>query len=214
MGNLWSRGRARSALMGHEKTSNPTPAAARLLGKRTVARYERIAKKRRRRKFYKGNPLPAVAGLLGSLGKIGGVTLQSRGSIDQARFAEIDAIAQRVLLNDASAMAELEHKATGSATAKRRDYAKGRLAEVRAALAAKEAERARDEAARAAQAKASRAAAQREERAARGAREQSYLTAASDVAGSLGSAIAMRGRSVRQPTRRRKKRTTTRRTRF
>lgn len=74
MGNLWSRGVARSHLMGYEKTSNPTPAAASMLGRRRVASAKRKLRRRGRRSAHRGNPLPAVVGLLGSglLGKLGG----------------------------------------------------------------------------------------------------------------------------------------------
>lgn len=72
MGNLWSRGAARSHLMGHEKTSNPTPAAVALLGKKKTARVKAALARRIRKSAHRGNPLPAVVGILGSLGGLGG----------------------------------------------------------------------------------------------------------------------------------------------
>lgn len=72
MGNLWSRGVARSSIMGYEKTSNPTPAAVSMLGKRRVKTATRALKKRGIKRRHKGNPLPAVVGLLGGgLGSLG-----------------------------------------------------------------------------------------------------------------------------------------------
>lgn len=64
MGNLWSRGHARSAIMGYEKTSNPTPAAVRLLGKKAVRSAVKKLKRGGRKRAHKGNPLPAVVGTL------------------------------------------------------------------------------------------------------------------------------------------------------
>src|SRR5262245_4987902 len=72
MGNLWSRGVARSSIMGYEKTSNPTPAAYMLLGKKRVRAAKRVLKKRGRRRAHRGNPLPAVVGVLSGLGGIAG----------------------------------------------------------------------------------------------------------------------------------------------
>jgi hypothetical protein len=52
---------------------NPTPAAVRLLGKNRVARAKAKLKRKGIKKRHKGNPLPAVVGLLGGLaGKLGG----------------------------------------------------------------------------------------------------------------------------------------------
>lgn len=67
---------ARRSLMGNERTHNPSPAAAAILlksrGKRRVGLAIRRAG-RLRRSAHRGNPLPAVLGVLGGLGgKLGG----------------------------------------------------------------------------------------------------------------------------------------------
>lgn len=87
MGNLWSRGVARSSIMGYEKTSNPTPAAVSMLGKRRVKAAQRKLKKRGIKRRHKGNPLPAVVGLLG--GALGGVSKRFRApsEVRAARLA-------------------------------------------------------------------------------------------------------------------------------
>ena len=71
---IWSQSVARRAIMGYEPTNNPSPAAAAMLGKRTVRRAKAALKRRGRRRAHKGNPLPAVAAILGSgvLSKLGG----------------------------------------------------------------------------------------------------------------------------------------------
>lgn len=72
---IWSQSVARRSLMGRERTHNPSPAAAKLLGKRAVKRAKAKLKRRGKRRAHKGNPLPAVVGLLGGsglLGKLGG----------------------------------------------------------------------------------------------------------------------------------------------
>jgi hypothetical protein len=59
--------------MGNERTNNPTPAAAAMLGKKRVARAKRTLKRKGIKKRHKGNPLPAVVALAGGLlGKLGG----------------------------------------------------------------------------------------------------------------------------------------------
>lgn len=69
--DVWNAGVARKALRPATRTGNPTLAAAAMLGKRTVARAARRAVGKRGRRAFRGNPLPAVAGLLG--GALGGV---------------------------------------------------------------------------------------------------------------------------------------------
>lgn len=75
---IWSQSVARRSLMGAERTHNPSPAAASILkrafGKKRFTRALKASSFFRRRRAHKGNPLPAVAGLLGSglLGKLGG----------------------------------------------------------------------------------------------------------------------------------------------
>jgi len=71
--HLWSQSVARNSMMGYERTHNPSPAAAAILGKRRTKLARRKAHRIRRR-AHKGNPLPAVAAILtsGLLGKLGG----------------------------------------------------------------------------------------------------------------------------------------------
>lgn len=73
---IWSQSVARRAIMGSERTHNPSPAAAAILGKRRVKRAKAKLKRRGKRRAHRGNPLPAVVGVLGSagglLGKLGG----------------------------------------------------------------------------------------------------------------------------------------------
>jgi hypothetical protein len=75
---IWNRGYARAALVGAERTMNPTPAAAAILKKSLGKKaYKRArARARRRKSFHKGNPLPAAIGVLSGLGglasKLGG----------------------------------------------------------------------------------------------------------------------------------------------
>ncbi len=131
---LWNRSFARAALMGHEPTHNPSPAAAHLLGrafgKKRVARAVR-KEKRRRRSAHRGNPIPALVAIGAGLlkGKLG-ARLQSRDARDAARFARADALAQRASLGDAAALKELTALSTGFATQKAKDYAAMKLAEV------------------------------------------------------------------------------------
>ena len=62
--------------MGYEKTSNPTPAAASMLGHGRVKRAKKKLRRLGRKRAHRGNPLPAVVGLLGGagglVGKLGG----------------------------------------------------------------------------------------------------------------------------------------------
>jgi hypothetical protein len=68
---LWSRGVARRAMMGYEPTHNPTPSAASLLGKGRVKRAGAVLKRKGIKRRHKGNPLPAVVALVG--GKLPGI---------------------------------------------------------------------------------------------------------------------------------------------
>lgn len=62
--HIWSQSVARRSMMGHERTHNPSPAAAFLLekryGKKGLARAVAFLKKRRR-SAYRGNPVAALA---------------------------------------------------------------------------------------------------------------------------------------------------------
>lgn len=63
---LWNRGAARASLMGHERTHNPSPAAASLLGKNVVRRGSQALKRTRQsRPAHKANPIPALLALAG-----------------------------------------------------------------------------------------------------------------------------------------------------
>lgn len=70
---LWSQSTARRSMMGKERTNNPTPAAARLLGKKRVARARFKLKRAGKRRAYRGNPSPGVVGTLGSVLPGGGI---------------------------------------------------------------------------------------------------------------------------------------------
>lgn len=74
--NLWSQSIARRSLVGKERTHNPSPAAYSLIGKKKVKRAKKKLRKLGKKRAHKGNPLPAVVGLLGGagglLGKLGG----------------------------------------------------------------------------------------------------------------------------------------------
>lgn len=81
MGNIWSQSVARRALVGAERTHNPSPAASALLGKfgrRGASRFRKALSRlghrtAGRRSFHRGNPIPAVLALGGGLlGKLGG----------------------------------------------------------------------------------------------------------------------------------------------
>lgn len=69
---LWSQSIARASLLGHEtETMNPSIAAKSLLGRDVVTRATRKLFRYGRRRAYRGNPLPALIGALGSLGGLG-----------------------------------------------------------------------------------------------------------------------------------------------
>lgn len=130
---IWSQSTARRALMGYERTNNPTPSAARLLGKARVKRAERVLKRKGKKRAHRGNPLPAVAGLAGGL--LGGKLANRLKSPEQRhaeRVAVADALAARAALGDAAALVELERLSREFATKRGQDYAKQKLAEVKA----------------------------------------------------------------------------------
>lgn len=125
---------ARAYLMGREDTINPNPAAASLLGirpKRATA-YSIGPARRSLHRTRTSNPIPAAVSVLGSLGGLG-KKFQSRDARDKARFAQADQLAQRATLGDAAALAELTRLSTQFATAKAKEYASLKLAEVLAA---------------------------------------------------------------------------------
>lgn len=59
--------------MGRETTNNPVPAAAALLGRKKVGHATRALRRMGRKRAHKGNPLPAVVGVLGGIKQLGGV---------------------------------------------------------------------------------------------------------------------------------------------
>jgi len=66
-GRIWQSSTARRSLVGRERTHNPSPAAAALIGralgrKRTKRAVSFLGKRRRR--FHRGNPLPAAVSLI------------------------------------------------------------------------------------------------------------------------------------------------------
>jgi hypothetical protein len=63
-GRIWSQSTARRAIMGKERTHNPSPAASALLGKRTIRSARRILKRKGRKSYYRGNPAPAIAAVV------------------------------------------------------------------------------------------------------------------------------------------------------
>jgi hypothetical protein len=71
-GRIWSQSVARRAIMGRERTHNPSPAASALLGHFRVRAAKRQLRRLGRKRAHKGNPLPAIVGLLGGLGSLGG----------------------------------------------------------------------------------------------------------------------------------------------
>lgn len=87
---IWSQSVARRSLMGRERTHNPSPAAAAMLGKARVKRAKAKLKRRGRKRAHKGNPVPAVVGLLGAAGGLGklGRRFQAPSEVKAARVAE------------------------------------------------------------------------------------------------------------------------------
>jgi len=128
---------ARRTLLGGE-SRNPSIAAASMLGRGSVKLGERMArratKRRGRRSFHRGNPVPALVGLLGGLGGKLGKRLKGKAQKQAERQAAADALGQRALLGDSVALKALHGMASGAATREAKDYAAGILAQVVAAL--------------------------------------------------------------------------------
>lgn len=66
VGNIWQQSIARRSMMGGERTHNPSPAAASMLGTKRVKRAKAVLRRKGRKRAHRGNPLPAVAALLSS----------------------------------------------------------------------------------------------------------------------------------------------------
>jgi len=139
--HLWSQSIARRSMMGHERTNNPTPAAAAMLGKKRVAKAVKIAKSKGRKRRHRGNPSAAEVGSLvpipgaGVVGSIIGSIFGGAHPKDKQRFAIADGLAHRAALGDKQALNDLmeyagKGKGTGFATQKAKDYALTKLAEL------------------------------------------------------------------------------------
>lgn len=112
---IWSSSVARRSLMGNERTNNPTPAAARLLGKKRVRRAKKVLKRRGRKRAHRGNPLPAVVGLLGGagglLGKLGG---RFRAPSEVRARRVVESVVQAANAGNLTAAAGLIERATSN----------------------------------------------------------------------------------------------------
>lgn len=226
---IWSQGIARRSLLG-EPSKNPTLAAAMLLrrgfGRKRVARAVK-ALSRVRRRFHRGNPLPAAAALaaasklgLGGLfktpsekraGKVVGAVVASavNGNLTAAKAilerTEIGISKERAVWRSAWAQVPQKVKTLLKQYGELVpgvDHTNPETAAETAlsrAVDANELERAAEE--EAAQLKSERAAAARE-RAAAGERREARLL---DVGGQIGAAILGRGRSRRRRTTRRRR---------
>ncbi len=190
---LWLRSYAPAALMGtRDTTMNPSPAASSILRAHLGSRrfgvvVERV--KRRRRSFHPGNPIPAAIAIGSSLiGGSLGKRLESRGAKDARHKAKVDQLAELAKQGSADALTALQN--AGGATAERRAYTAAKILEVTTALSVER---------RAAGAAAAR------ERGAVGARREALLAG---VAGDVGKVLLSRGRSLRQPARRPRRRST------
>lgn len=186
---------ARRRLLGTE-SRNPSIAAASLLGgKGNVARLVKRATKRlARRRFHRGNPAPALLGLLGGLGGKFGKRLKGPEARQAERVAILDALGQRALLGDQAALELLGKHAGSMATRAARDYAAGILAQVVAQLREKSSLTARER-------RAEEAAARREQQEVTTTRLGIFGQAAGSVAG----ALSRRGGAAR-PRRARRRR--------
>ena len=78
---LWNQSIARKSLIGGE-TMNPSLAARSLLIRDVVTRASRKLRTYRPRRFFKGNPVPALVGVLGS-GLLGGLGKRFRAPSDK-----------------------------------------------------------------------------------------------------------------------------------
>lgn len=115
---LWNRGYARASLMGHERTHNPSPAAAALLGKKTVKRGSQALKRTRQsRPAHKANPIPAMVMLAAKsqlMSKLAGI-LDSHPK-DNIRKANAAKAYDRAAAGDLSGYTEIMQQKANSAT--------------------------------------------------------------------------------------------------
>lgn len=191
--DVWSAGVARKSLKS-TRTGNPTLAATSLLGKGTVRRAARAAVGRRGRRAFRGNPLPAVAGILGS-GLLGKFSKSFDPKKHAVRVARVRGMAEAALKGDKTARTGLEGIAQGREGFGVAIYPEivqeaATLLEQLLAVEQKQAE-----------AVVEQKAAHREAAAASATREARFLEAGTSIGSALASSL---GRSRRQPTRRRR----------
>lgn len=190
MKRLYSAGVAARAILGSRLTThNPSPAAAFLLklGPKRRAAVERLIRRRTgKRSFFRGNPLPAVAGVLGGLPSLGRRTDPKKM---KERAAKLQIVANRAMQGDEAALEQLQAVSQGLAWP-------GGWAELRALAAQYLALASEKQEKRAGERRAAAEAAT--------AREARYLGAGADVASSLFGALGRSGRSL--PRRRKKRR--------
>lgn len=127
---VWSAGVARRALQPNVRTGNPTLAAAAMLGKGKVARATRVLKRKGRKRAHRGNPLPAVVGVLGGLSSLAG-RFKSRAAHEAERAAYYDRQAVAALAGSAAALEDLRQHSLGKAPSEgSKQYAAARYEEV------------------------------------------------------------------------------------
>lgn len=135
----WNQSLARRSIMGREETNNPSLAASSLLGRQVVRRAKAKLKRAGKRRAHKGNPLPAVASILGAgslLGKLGhrfkspaAQQAVRKGMVDQAVAAHNQGLASVQVVNPKGKMEQgnprqlLTHWSTMMATPEGRSYA-------------------------------------------------------------------------------------------
>ena len=196
---VWSQSAARKMLLG-EETMNPSIAARSLLGPRVVARAERAVRRHfGRKRRQPGNPLPALAGLLGGL-KFGGPDAKKMA----IRAAAVDKIALKANTGDVAALESLQRISQGiewpGGWPQLQQHATQHLELVTSKLEKLHAAKLEQ---LSQQREAASASAARQER-----REARFTEGAVGVAGGLGqAAIALSRRgSLRRPVRKRRRR--------
>lgn len=114
---VWNQGIARRSL-GGGRTHNPTPAAQAMLGKKALTRAAARLKRGGRKRAHKGNPLPAVVGVLGLASKLGGLLgrFQNKDPIRIANAEKAYTDARTPGPGAAAVVAEIINQAHNSAT--------------------------------------------------------------------------------------------------
>lgn len=115
--HIWSSGVARRSMMGNERTHNPSPAAHSLLGKRRVKRAKAKLKRLGRKRAHKGNPLPALVGVLGS-GVLGGLGKRFRQPSEVRAAKVVESVVQAANQGNLTAAAGLIERAAKPMIAK------------------------------------------------------------------------------------------------